>query len=216
MKSFIYASYYGHFNKQFGFYIPIICRLLIAEAKKAADALEIAATKSPIAHASLIETRKLIAQAVQSLESIEADHPTSDREVSVKADELSSQANKEIYTGNGIFTEVKGLKINGTKTFATIKGDEEEGLDFSKSTLQDTLDVEEKLIPRSSNGYGLSPFSFENLSEHAGQEQVQPNAESARENKPQSSRGKEETPSNSTVVTKKWVCGRLVEVTEGA
>lgn len=47
------------------------CRLLIAEAQKAAKALEVAATKSPTALASLVESRKLIAEAVQSIMSIE-------------------------------------------------------------------------------------------------------------------------------------------------
>ncbi|TYH71020.1 hypothetical protein ES332_D05G155900v1 [Gossypium tomentosum] len=52
-------------------------RLLIAEAEKAAKALEIAAMKSPVAQASLIETRKLIAEAIQSIESIEGGCVTS-------------------------------------------------------------------------------------------------------------------------------------------
>ncbi|XP_078448003.1 muscle M-line assembly protein [Wolffia australiana] len=43
-------------------------RLLIAEAEKAAKALEIVALKSPLARASLLETRRLIAEATQALE----------------------------------------------------------------------------------------------------------------------------------------------------
>ncbi|CAL5382937.1 unnamed protein product [Camellia sinensis] len=43
-------------------------KLLIAEGEKAAKALEAAATKSPPAQASLIETRNLIAKAIQSIE----------------------------------------------------------------------------------------------------------------------------------------------------
>ncbi|CAA6656257.1 unnamed protein product [Spirodela intermedia] len=45
-------------------------RLLIAEAEKAAKALEAAALKSPLARASLLETRKLIAEATQALERV--------------------------------------------------------------------------------------------------------------------------------------------------
>lgn len=48
-----------------------IFRLLIAEAEKAAKALEIAATKSPVAKASLIESRELIAEAIRYIESID-------------------------------------------------------------------------------------------------------------------------------------------------
>lgn len=205
----------------------VICRLLIAEAEKAAEALEIAATKSPIAQASLIETRKLIAQAVQSLESIEAEHPILDenhREPLAAPDELSTQVYPEIYTVNGSTSRAKGTKINGTKTLATVK---EEEFDFSKFSLQDVLNDEEELLPWSYSGNGLSSFSLENLlkqydSRDKGEdepEQVQTNAESARENEPQQSTAKvdipkEEMPSKSIAVTKKWVCGRLV--TDGA
>ncbi|XP_038974761.1 uncharacterized protein LOC103697567 isoform X2 [Phoenix dactylifera] len=46
-------------------------KLLIAEAEKAAKALEMAALRSPLAQASLMETRKLIAEATRSMEKIE-------------------------------------------------------------------------------------------------------------------------------------------------
>lgn len=46
-------------------------RLLIAKAEKAAKALEVAALKSPLAHASLLESRKLIADAKWYVESTE-------------------------------------------------------------------------------------------------------------------------------------------------
>lgn len=46
------------------------CRLLIAEAENAVKALEVYATSNPSAQSSLVETRKLIAEAIQSIESI--------------------------------------------------------------------------------------------------------------------------------------------------
>ncbi|XP_061951338.1 uncharacterized protein LOC133674297 isoform X2 [Populus nigra] len=46
-------------------------RSLIAEAEKAANTLEAAAVRSPIARASLIEARKLISEAIQSIESVD-------------------------------------------------------------------------------------------------------------------------------------------------
>lgn len=49
-------------------------KLLIAEAARAAEALEIAALTSPLAKASLLETRKLIAEATLSIQSIEGGH----------------------------------------------------------------------------------------------------------------------------------------------
>lgn len=49
-------------------------KLLIAEAERAAEALEVAALKSPLAKASLLETRRLIAEATLSIQSIESGH----------------------------------------------------------------------------------------------------------------------------------------------
>ncbi|KAI4386904.1 hypothetical protein MLD38_004781 [Melastoma candidum] len=46
-----------------------VLRLLIARAENAADSLELAAMTSPKAHLSLIEARKLVAEAIQFLES---------------------------------------------------------------------------------------------------------------------------------------------------
>ncbi|CAI9766053.1 unnamed protein product [Fraxinus pennsylvanica] len=54
-------------------------KLLIAEAEKAAAALEIAAKSSPLAQASLVETRMLIAEAIQSIESIKQGDLVSDQ-----------------------------------------------------------------------------------------------------------------------------------------
>ncbi|XVE51771.1 hypothetical protein DITRI_Ditri02bG0067700 [Diplodiscus trichospermus] len=69
-------------------------RLLIAEAEKAAKTLEVAAVKSPVARASLIKTKKLIEEAIQSIESIERGQVTSDENggyVSVDSAETASQ-----------------------------------------------------------------------------------------------------------------------------
>lgn len=82
----------------------IFFRLLIAEAEKAAEALEIAAIKSPIARASLIETRKLIAEAIQSIESIEGAEVISNeigKHLSVHSAKLTTEIDKEIGSENG-------------------------------------------------------------------------------------------------------------------
>ncbi|CAO2205539.1 unnamed protein product, partial [Urochloa humidicola] len=50
-------------------------RSLIAEAEKAADALETAAAMSPFAQASLIEARKLVTEARVSLDCVDLDGP---------------------------------------------------------------------------------------------------------------------------------------------
>lgn len=205
---------------------------MIAEAEKAAKALEIAATKSPIAQASLLETRKLIAEAVRSLESIEAE-PNSwqekGEEPSVVPDELGSQIEKE----GEVLIKADRIKVNGTRTLASSKKEE---FNFGKLNLQDILNGEEGVVPISSSDYGLSLFSYETLIKQSdsrnenGQleknrdngQQEKPllngatKVESPKEESPAVETGNEQTPANSVTVTKKWIRGRLVEVAEGA
>lgn len=95
------------------------CRLLIAEAEKAAMALEASATKSPVARASLIETRQLIAEAIRSIDSIETMQFSSheNEEPSVTSSEVISQREKENWFWG--HTEADNGKINGTLTFSS-------------------------------------------------------------------------------------------------
>lgn len=212
-------------------------RLLIAEAEKAAKALEVAATKSPIARASLMETRKLIAEAIQSIESIEEEQFTSQAYVedpSAVPDELGSQVEMETDTTTAIEipTEVMPVKVNGTRTLASSK---EEDYNFGRLNLQDILNGEEVLLPMNSNGYGLSPFSYQTLMKqsdsrnengHLGPDKESEwlekpllngaRAEIPRELTPAAETLNDQIPVKVVTVTKKWVCGKLVEVAEGA
>ncbi|GMP29449.1 hypothetical protein CsSME_00004550 [Camellia sinensis var. sinensis] len=70
-------------------------KLLKAEAEKAAKALEAAATKSPLAQASLIETRNLIAKAIQSIEIGQIDSHGNGRHPSIALAELVNQAKRK-------------------------------------------------------------------------------------------------------------------------
>ncbi|XP_048419885.1 uncharacterized protein LOC125468317 isoform X2 [Pyrus x bretschneideri] len=99
-------------------------RLLIAEAEKAAMALEVAATKSPVARASLIETRQLIAEAIQFIESIGTAQISSseNEDPSVASNEAISRDEKETYTGVG--AEADNGSVNGTQTLSS-HGNEE-------------------------------------------------------------------------------------------
>ncbi|KAL6285280.1 hypothetical protein ACE6H2_009670 [Prunus campanulata] len=96
-------------------------RLLIAEAEKAAMALEVAATKSPVARASLIETRQLIAEAIQFIESIETAQISSheNEDSLVASNQVISRDEKETYTGIGGLTEAENRRVNGTQTFSS-------------------------------------------------------------------------------------------------
>lgn len=194
----------------------VLCRLLIAEAEKAAKALEVAANRSPIARASLLETRKLIAEAIQSIESIDIEQMASPQteeqsaaasyshQAGIQNDEGGSLAGKE--DQNGAVQPV----ANGTQLFpSSIDKD----FDFSKFSLQDLLGGE-KEPPASSNGYGVSHSSFSTLTNHV-------NGSKPSDHKPSLNVTKlrlleEKADSQVITFTKKWVRGRLVEVAEGA
>ncbi|CAL5434576.1 unnamed protein product [Camellia sinensis] len=70
-------------------------KLLKAEAEKAAKALEAAATRSPLAQASLIETRNLVAKAIQSIEIGQIDSHGNGRHPSIALAELINQAERK-------------------------------------------------------------------------------------------------------------------------
>ncbi|EXB64651.1 hypothetical protein L484_017984 [Morus notabilis] len=201
-------------------------RLLIAEAEKAAKALEAAATKSPIARASLMETRKLIAEAVQSIESIEAEQITSQgngEDPSAVPDELGGHVEKHIVAIGEVPAEAKPSKVNGTRILALSR---EEDSHFGKVNLQDILNGEEGLLSTSTSNYGLSSFSYETLMKQSDPRnengQLGPNKESEQQEMPHLNGARAEisndqqTPAEVVTVTKKWVRGRLVEVAEGA
>ncbi|CAH9088696.1 unnamed protein product [Cuscuta europaea] len=112
-------------------------KLLIAEAEKAAEALEIAATKSLVARASLVETRKLIAEAVQSINFIDdteemfpdayegahVDDSVNAEEIEGLDSEIEDRKMNEVQLANNEILSLKftdnsshGLKLNGNKT----------------------------------------------------------------------------------------------------
>ncbi|KAM7480669.1 hypothetical protein LguiA_028882 [Lonicera macranthoides] len=188
-------------------------KLLIAEAEKAANALEVAAKMSPLAQASLIETRKLIAQAIQSLQSTRND---AGRETEEEIEDRSQTSQTE---------------VNGTRALASSDCDMMD-LGFGKFNLQDLLDGEDEIIPTSSDDHdlvngkeelnqtgssdnGLSTFELDCTIEHSSIRkqlaQLEPNGCI---NGVESKRKKEETRPNRSNITKKWVCGKLVEVAE--
>ncbi|KAJ6415764.1 hypothetical protein OIU84_004541 [Salix udensis] len=199
-------------------------RSLIVEAEKAANALEGAAMKSPIARASLTEARKLIAEAIQSIESVDRGNGVSsdsisnvnDRYPSLALTELVSEDEKEINAGNESMGQVELRQVNGTMVMETSK---DEDLNFSNLVSHDILNGQGGLLPLSSSAYSLPSLTIDHSSSGKQPDQVEPNGSLTSEkiNSPNGSRVqyvKEETPSTS-VATKKWVHGRLVEGTEG-
>lgn len=187
------------------------------EAEKAAKALEVAATKSPIARASLMETRKLIAEAIQSMESIETSQATplrNDGCPSVASNEQINQVEKDTSA------EIKGSnqaelgEVNGTRVVPT----KDKDFNFSNYGLHDFLNNEDQLLPTSFRDLGLSPFSFESLMKQSDSRNRHELPEQDQNSDYEDEAGflKEETPPESVTLTKKWVRGRLIEVAEGA
>ncbi|KDP40621.1 hypothetical protein JCGZ_24620 [Jatropha curcas] len=197
-------------------------RLLIAEAEKAAKALEVAATKSPLARASLMETRNLIAEAIQSIESIDTGHITSSKneiDASLAPAELAGQVEEERDTGNGRSSQAELKQVNGTKVLASSK---DEDLNFIN--LHDILNSENELLSTSSGGYSLPSINLESLIEQSDTPKqicrLEPNGNLNPEMKPLPNGSKVELAKGnssfkSVTSTKKWVRGRLIEVTEG-
>ncbi|XP_028796269.1 uncharacterized protein LOC114751766 isoform X2 [Neltuma alba] len=188
-------------------------RLLIAEAEKAANALEVAATKSPIAQASLIETRKLINEAIQSLESIET-------QLATESTVSSSGSLSEIDRGEGATLETSNQSdtgpVNGHKALPS----SDYKLPDGKFPLHELINGDLKLHLSTTNDIASSALSFESESDSTNQpkETLQdPGMEHKADPSPpgmEIQSVKDETPSKSLTVTKKWVRGRLVEVVE--
>lgn len=187
------------------------------EAEKAAKALEVAATKSPIARASLMETRKLIAEAIQSMESIETSQATphgNDGCPFVASNEQINQVEKDTSA------EIKGSnqaelgEVNGTLVVPT----KDKDFNFSNYGLHDFLNNEDQLLPTSFRDLGLSPLSFESLMKQSDSRNHHELPEQDQNSDYEDEAGflKEETPPESVTLTKKWVRGRLIEVAEGA
>ncbi|KAJ1390774.1 Nuclease associated modular domain 3 [Sesbania bispinosa] len=165
-------------------------RLLIAEAEKAAKALEIAATRSPIAQSSLIETRKLIAEAIQSLESIETQGITESNVPSVCLSEIDKE--------NGSAFEV----LNQSQMAQPVYGDPELYLTNGCASLAFSLNSQ---INEASPSYQQRETEQDQRSEY--KTDPSPTVMGIQSHE-------DATLSRSPLVTKKWVRGRLVEVAE--
>ncbi|KAF7134739.1 hypothetical protein RHSIM_Rhsim08G0245400 [Rhododendron simsii] len=205
-------------------------KLLIAEAEMAAKALEAAAMTSPVAQASLIETRKLIAEAIQSLQSIEKgqihSNETDVQNPSVASADLVNHMEKE-----------SSGKINGTQALESRESDIKD-FGFGKFNFQyllngddevlpttgcDLLNGKEELYRTGSSDSGWSPSELNSVLKQSGiteqLSQLEPNGKNSlqkevplggAELKPD----EEVKPPSSITVNKKWVRGKLVEVEE--
>lgn len=196
----------------------------------AAKALEAAAMTSPVALASLIETRKLIAEAIQSLQSIDKgqihSNETDAENPSVASAELVNHMEKESIG-----------KINGTQALESRESDIKD-FGFGKFNFQyllngndevlpttgcDLLNGKEELYRTGSSDSGWSPSELNSVLKQSGiteqLSQLEPNGKNSLQKEVPSGGAelkpdKEVKPPSSITVTKKWVRGKLVEVEE--
>lgn len=203
---------------------------MIAEAEKAAKALEIAAKTSPLAHASLMESRMLIAEAHKLIESIEIKDAAASIE-DQKGNDLSEPVpnlENKTYADEQTLELTKPAKLNGVHN---ISADLEE---------MDSFSFDEFIFADFINGTGSSPYPLEteetgpngfissvldsmmnrsDLTKNHVDHKPNPNGISVHTQNP-ADNGLELRSENAEAakkeanVIKKWVCGRLVEVKE--
>ncbi|KAL4386116.1 hypothetical protein GQ457_09G004780 [Hibiscus cannabinus] len=195
-------------------------RLLIAEAEKAAKALEVAAMKSPVARASLIETRKLIAEAIQSIESIDIGEITPDENggyISVDSVEPVCPMENKMQSENIGMNQAEPKEVNGNQTLSITKHEEFNLPSFIIPNIVNG-DRDDRLASPSTNNHSLSTLSFEAFSSKQ-LNQFETNDVTKHEKNPPVNGTKvplkaDGVRSKAVAVTKKWVRGKLVEVTE--
>lgn len=129
--------------------------MLIAEAEKAAKALEVAARQSPVARASLVETRNLIAEAIQSIDSIDMEEILSGENDGDQLLTLPETTNFDDLTDADTegLDEIEKKKTNGAQVLMP-NGDDFHSFNFTKN-FHDLLNGNETAVLSSSDDYDL-------------------------------------------------------------
>ncbi|WOH04117.1 hypothetical protein DCAR_0623525 [Daucus carota subsp. sativus] len=215
-------------------------KLLIAEAENAAKALELAASKSPLAQASLIETRKLIDEAIQSIESIEGSFDENEPDSPLSLSDVEDLKSRGFVTKDQI--EVNGASLSnfddisdsaiGKFNLQQLLNHEDENLPSSSYDVDfmNDMDYLKGLLDNETDLSQLEPLNKPSSLTHQ-LDLLAPNGTTAKHGNPvpngaksellelkkppKSINSSKEKPPKSTNTVKKWVRGKLVEVTEG-
>ncbi|URE43560.1 hypothetical protein MUK42_14846 [Musa troglodytarum] len=190
-------------------------KLLIAEAEKAAQALELAALTNPVAQASLLETRKLIVEATQSIKNIERGQLTSQgTRDQTFSDSVRPNNHLQNSPGNHSGPKWPSKLVNGTHLLSSSISYHRD-LDFvnlSPSTEEtsgnDSFLHDEFLMRKSAMTDNQMVFS-----KFGGSIRYK-NLKSEEEESDISEMKNSETSGSSLLLKKNWVRGRLVEVEE--
>ncbi|KAI3463185.1 hypothetical protein Pfo_019848 [Paulownia fortunei] len=207
-------------------------KLLIAEAEKATEALEITAQNSPNVQTSLIESRMLIAEAFQFIESIENEGPVSfedDNDLSENSTEPVLHVEEEINANSQILDVVNQGKVNGVHSLSArdIKA-EDFSFNFvlpdlvngnaSYSCHSDLHETAQKFHQTSSNSFLSLELNRKLNDSNFAMNLADPNPNlsgSAEHAEKPLVKGLEyQSEKAEAPLMKKWVRGRLVEVVE--
>lgn len=210
---------------------------MISEAEKAAKALEIAAKTSPLAHASLMESRMLIAEAHKLIESIEIEDAATSYE-DENGNDLSESPTEPVPNLDAQNLElIKPAKVNGVHSFPasfeetdSFSFDEFGFLDFINGNGSNPYSLEtqetgqQQLHQTNSNGHVSSVLdgmmNCSDLTKNPADRKPNPNGISVNHTQSSSINQLElpsenaEAPKKPANKIKKWVRGRLVEVAE--
>nr|XP_018683947.1 PREDICTED: uncharacterized protein LOC103987988 isoform X2 [Musa acuminata subsp. malaccensis] len=197
-------------------------KLLIAEAEKAAKALEMFALNNPLAQTSLLETRKLIAEATRSIENIETGMLTT-QDYSDKSLDFGGPLN-HFHSNPGVpsIEKFKERLVNGFHTPPSSRINHTD-IDSDRLPLEPAVNGwEPSTVTQStekSTGFCL-PVDTESVGK--GSEKISNQTSQSVVGKAvkyennsekediRTSEGKDTVPSRN--LKKKWVCGRLIEV----
>ncbi|KAF5776803.1 putative nuclease associated modular domain 3 [Helianthus annuus] len=163
--------------------------ILISEAQRAADALEAAAAKSPMAKASLIETRKLIAEAMSYIKSVET----------VNNGSLGADSDEE-EIAEGVKEIEQEERVNGTPSVEIAKLGEV-GLQVNVNGTA-RVDLSSSPSSSSSSSSSIDSILSSSSSSSSWSDSSLKRKEVKKDGEKQEKRGK----------GRRWICGRLVEV----
>ncbi|XP_073024347.1 uncharacterized protein [Primulina eburnea] len=194
-------------------------KLLIAEAEKAATALEIAAKSSTLAQASLLESRELISEAISFIKLIEDE----DQVPCDLSESITEPVLQQTHTNTQILSSNDGDSED--LSFTTYALSDTVNENATNSCYGDLVKTGEKSCQMSSDGFlpqkSINNVHCTNATMNLADPKRTPNGIASHgkisllngvEKNIQS--GKAEGPQKQVKKTKIWVCGRLVEVEE--
>lgn len=197
-----------------------ICRakLLIAEAEKAATALEIAAKSSTLAQASLLESRELISEAISLIKLMENEDPVPCDLSEAITEPVLQQTYTNTQKLSSSDSDTNNFSFNKSSPSDTVNGN------ATNSCYDDLVKIGEKSCQTSSDGF-LPQESINNVHctnatmNFADPKRTQNGIFASHGNifllngvEENIQSGQAEGPQKQVNKTKIWVCGRLVEV----